>query len=104
MPIDHESLMRALQAHRSTAKGWRADKLKSRLSSPDAPPGDAQVDPMAPPPEGSPGEEMGEPPAEAMAEGDMPGAPPMPGAAGPMDPDADAAAKLDAIRKLIGSV
>ncbi len=97
MPVDPESLKRVLANMKDTARGFRKEKLQGRLA-PKPPPLDAVAnpldakpdDPMAPVAlEGSPDEEMGESPMEETAEAPE---------------DADAAAKLEMIRKLIGSV
>ncbi len=91
MSVDHESLKRVLMGIKGAARGFRKEKLQGRLTPDDvANPLDANPDdPVAPVGlEGSPQEESMESPMEAKSEGD----------------DMDAAAKLEAIRKLIGSV
>lgn len=94
MSVDHESLKRVLLSIKGAARGFKKGNLEARLKPQQddvANPMDAAADPLAPP-EGSPMEEAGESPMEEGAEMDA--------GAG----DADAAAKLEAIRKLIGSV
>lgn len=91
MSDEHESLKRVLLSIKGAARGFKTDKMKSRLAMKPEAELDAVANPMdaAPNPlaEGSEGEEAMEPPMEAAAEGDN-----------------DAAAKLEAIRRLIGSV
>ncbi len=89
MSIDHESMKRVLLGIKGAARGFRKEKLASRLKPQMPPEGedplDTEPDPMDP-----------NEPAEMAA-----GEPPEMGEA---DPNADAEAKLEAIRKLIGSV
>lgn len=93
MSVDQESLKRVLMHIKGQARGFKKDALMSRLkpgmdSPPDVPVmGEEEPDPMDP----------AEPTEVAMGETGG-----MDVSAG--DKDADAAAKLEAIRKLIGSV
>ncbi len=78
--IDHDSMKRVLMSIHGAAKGFKKDKLKSRLAPMEsvdevANPLDAEPDPLDP----NEPAEMAEPPESAEA-------------------------KLEAIRKLIGSV
>lgn len=99
MSVDKESLKRVLLNIKGAARGFKKDHLKSRLMPPAQ---DDVANPMDADPEAPLGldaaEEASESPMEESGElamGENAGAKPE---------DADAAAKLEMIRKLIGSV
>ncbi len=97
MAVDHESLKRALMSVKDKARGWKRDKMQERIAPK---PPELEAEGAAPPlemgEEAAPEALLGEVGADPMAEAPL--------AEAPMEPDADAAAKLEMIRKLIGSV
>ncbi len=85
-----ESMKRVLMGIKGAARGFKKDNLAARLKPAAPAPEPEAMDPNAPPEAGV----------------DLEGAEPMEAEAleAPVTPDPDAAAKLEAIRKLIGSV
>lgn len=94
MPVDQESLKRVLMSIKGAARGFKKDQLAGRLK-PDAP--DVPADPLTMKPD-----DGSDPLADPMAiqAGDSTD----PAADGDSPELAAAEAKLEAIRKLIGSV
>lgn len=101
MPVDTESLKRVLLNIKGAAKGFRKDKLSSRLKKEELDPteGDTPLDPISLQPEVSDAEPDVDPNEPASEENGMADEGPPTGA-----PLTEADKKLAAIRKLIGSV